>query len=135
MGDDHRGHACRCGSARLVAAATELGRAVTGVVCEIGSGMNGHRRKLTRLLSDAAATVIVVESRDRLTRFGFEHLEAAPGSAGRRVVVVDNAESGDDLVGEVSEVLTPLCARRYGHRWASRRAATASGVLTGTQQR
>jgi predicted site-specific integrase-resolvase len=50
--------------------ATGLGVAVGQVVCGVGSGMNGHRRKLTRVLSDPAATVLVVEHRDRLTRQG-----------------------------------------------------------------
>jgi putative resolvase len=95
--------------------------------------MDGHRRTLTRLLSDPAATVIVVEHRDRLTRFGFEHLQASLASAGRRVVVLDNAETTDDLVGEVTEVLTWLCARLYGCGSASRRAAKAVAVATGDE--
>ena len=47
------------------------------VACEVGSGMNGKRPKLRRILSDPSATVIVVEHRDRLARFGVEHLESA----------------------------------------------------------
>jgi predicted site-specific integrase-resolvase len=37
---------------RVVSGATERGLSVDQVVTEIGSGMNGHRRKLTRILSD-----------------------------------------------------------------------------------
>ena len=55
---------------RVVAEATGRGLAVGRVVSEVGSGMNGHRRKLTKLLSDPAVTVIVVEHRERLTGFG-----------------------------------------------------------------
>jgi putative resolvase len=51
--------------------------AVAEVVVEVGSGMNGKRRRLARLLADATATAVVVEHRDRLARFGVEHLEAA----------------------------------------------------------
>lgn len=112
---------------RVAAGATGRGPAVSQVVTEVGSGMNGHRRKLTRLLSDLSATVIVVEHRDRLTRFGFEHLAAA----GRRIVVLDETETTDDLVRDVTEVLTSLCARLYGRRSASRRAARAVAVATG----
>jgi putative resolvase len=57
---------------RVVAGAIGLGLAVGQVVSEVGSSMNGHRRKLTKLLSDPAVTIIVVEHRDRITRFGFE---------------------------------------------------------------
>ncbi len=87
----------------------------------------GHRRKLTRLLSDLSATVIVVEHQDRLTRFGFEHLAASLAAAGRRIVVLDETETTDDLVRDVTEVLTSL----YGRRSASRRAARAVAVATG----
>jgi putative resolvase len=59
--------------------------------------MNGHRRKLTKLLSDPAVTVIVVEHRDRLTRFGFGHLAAAMAGCGRRIVVLEESETTSDL--------------------------------------
>ncbi len=63
--------------ARLTAWATGQDLPVVKVVTEIGSGLNGKRPKLRRVLSDPDATVIVVEHRDRLARFGVEHLEAA----------------------------------------------------------
>ena len=93
-----------------------------------------HRRKRTRVLSDPAVTVLVVEHRDRLTRFGFEHLSGSLAACSRRVVVLDDAETADDLVRDVTEVLTSLCARRYGRRSASRRAAKAVAVATGSDQ-
>lgn len=43
-----------------------------------GSGLNGNGAKL----SDTSARVVFVEHRDRLARFGVEHLEAAPGAPG-----------------------------------------------------
>ncbi|HEX6683584.1 MAG TPA: IS607 family transposase [Candidatus Limnocylindrales bacterium] len=119
---------------RVVTGATGRGLAVSQVVTEVGSGMNGHRRKLTRLLSDPAATVIVVEHRDRLTCFGFEHLQASLGACGRQIVVLDEAETTDDLVRDVTEVLTSLCARLYGRRSASGRAAKAVAVATSAGQ-
>lgn len=118
---------------RVVTGATARGLSVDQVVTEVGSGMNGHRRKLTRVLSDPAVSVLVVEHRDRLTRFGFEHLSASLSACGRRIVVLDEAETSDDLVRDVTEVLTWLCARLYGRRSASRRAAKAVAVATGNQ--
>jgi putative resolvase len=118
---------------RVVAGAAGQGLAVGQVVSEIGSGMNGRRRKLAKLLSDPAATVIVVEHRDRLTRFGFEHLQASLAACGRRIVVLDDAETADDLVRDVTEVLTSLCARLYGRRSASRRAAKAVAVVIASE--
>ena len=98
---------------------------VDSVVTEVGSGMNGKRRKLARLLSDANVSTIVVDHRDRLARFGVEHLEAALSAQGRRVVVVDDGEVDDDLVRDMTEVLTSFCARLYGRRGARNRAEKA----------
>jgi putative resolvase len=69
--------------------------------------------------------VIVVEHRDRLTRFGVEYLEAALQAAGRRLCVIEDAEVHDDLVRDMCEVLTSFCARLYGRRSAKRKAAAA----------
>jgi Predicted site-specific integrase-resolvase len=105
--------------------AEECGRRgirLDATVTEVGSGLNGNRAKLRRLLSDPAATTIVVEHRDRLARFGVEHLEAALAAHGRRVIVLNPDEVKDDLVRDMVEVLTSMCARLYGRRSARRRA-------------
>jgi putative resolvase len=111
---------------RQVARVTEWvigqGLAVAEVVREVGSGLNGKRPKLRRVLSDPSATVIVVEHRDRLARFGVEHLDAALAAQGRRVLVADPGENADDLVRDMIEVLTSMCARLYGRRGARNRA-------------
>lgn len=110
---------------RLVDWATTHHRAVHRTVTEVGSGMNGARPKLRRLLADATVTTIVVEHRDRLARLGSEYIEAALLGAGRRLVVVDPSEVEDDLVRDMTEVLTSLCARLYGRRSARTRANRA----------
>ena len=63
--------------ARLSMYAAERGFTVVDVVGEVGSGLNGKRKKLLCLLSDARIGVVVVEHRDRFARFGSEYLEAA----------------------------------------------------------
>jgi putative resolvase len=99
--------------------------AVDQVVTEVGSGLNGRRPRLARLLADPTVTTIVVEHRDRLARFGVEQLQAALAAQGRRIVVADDGESTDDLVRDMIEVLTGLCARLYGRRGARNRALRA----------
>ena len=94
-------------------------------MCEVGSGLNGKRPKLRRILSDPSALVVVVEHRDRLARFGVEHLDAALSAQGRRIVVADQGETVDDVVPEMIEVLTSMCARLYGRRGARNRAMRA----------
>jgi putative resolvase len=81
-------------------------------------------------LSDPDAKVIVVEYRDRLARFGAEHLQAALSGQGRRIVVADPEERTDDLVRDMIDVLMSMCARLYGRRGARNRARRA---LTATK--
>jgi len=112
--------------ARLTSWASGQGMAVVEVVCEVGSGVNGKRPKLRRLLADPQATAIVVEHRDRLARFGVEYLEAALAAQGRRLLVVaDPGESADDLMRDMIDVLTEFCERLYGRRGARNRALRA----------
>jgi predicted site-specific integrase-resolvase len=47
------------------------------------------------------------------------------------LLVVDPGEVDDDLVRDVSEILTSLCARLYGKRAAANRAARAVACATG----
>jgi len=63
------------------------------VESEVGSGMNGARAKVRRLLADPKVTTVVVEHRDRLGRMNIELVEAALESAGRRLVVLDEVRS------------------------------------------
>lgn len=110
---------------RLVEWAAGQGLSVGAAVKEVGSGMNGARPKLRRLLADASVSSIVVEHRDRLARLGSEYIEAALLGAGRRLIVVNPAEVEDDLVSDMTEVLTSLCARLYGRPSARTRAHRA----------
>jgi putative resolvase len=110
---------------RLSRWATAQGVTVAEVVTEVGSGLNGRRPKLRRVLADPRAAMIVVEHRDRLARFGVEQLEAALSAQGRRLVMIDPGEASDDLVGDMIEVLTGFCARLYGRRGARNRALRA----------
>jgi putative resolvase len=77
-------------------------------------------------VSDPAVSVLVVEHRDRLTGFGFEHLSASLSVCGGRIVVLDEAQTSDDLAGDVTKVLTML----FGRWSAWRRAAEAVAVAT-----
>lgn len=110
---------------RLAAWATSQGLGVTATVAEVGSGLDESRSKLKRLLADATVGTVVVEHRERLARFGVEYVEATLAAQGRRLVVVEDREVDDDLVRDITEVLTSMCARLYGRRSARRRADRA----------
>lgn len=113
--------------ARLTAWAADAGGQVVRVEAEVGSGANGARAKVRRLLGDPKVTVVVVEHRDRLGRMNTELVESALWAHGRRLVVLDAGEVDDDLVRDMVEVLTSLCARLYGRGSARNRALKAVG--------
>jgi putative resolvase len=114
---------------RVLTMCSERGVRIDRAVTEIGSGLNGRRTKLRKLLGDPKVSTIVVEHRDRLARFGAGYLEAALAAHGRTVVVLDDAELPGDLARDLTEVLTSMCARLYGRRSASRRAAAAVAAI------
>lgn len=116
--------------ARLRAWAETTGRPITVSVSEVGSGMNGSRPKIRRLLSDPTVHTIVVEHRERFGRMNVELVEAALNASGRRLVVIDDVEIDDDLVRDMTEVLTSFCARLYGRRSAVNRANAALAAVS-----
>jgi len=103
---------------------------VAQVVKEIGSGVNDSRPKLLKLLTDPAITIIVVEHKDRLTRFGFNYIDQLLAMQGRRVEVINTsttlttgqAENGkEDLIQDFVSIVTSFCARLYGQRRSKRK--------------
>jgi putative resolvase len=111
--------------ARLTQWATSKGFSVDEVVAEVGSGVTGRRPRLSRVLANPNAARIVVEHRDRLARFGVEHLEAALGAQGRAILVAEETERTDDLLRDATDALAWFCARLYGRRGARNRAEKA----------
>ena len=116
--------------ARVTTWATSDGYWVDQVVTEVGSALDGKRRKFLGLLRDPTVTTIIVRHRDRFARFGAEYVAGALDAGDRRMVVVDDAEVDDDLVRDMTELMTWLCARLYGRRSAVHRAAKAVELAT-----
>jgi putative resolvase len=63
----------------------------------MASGVNDSRPKLLSLLRDTSITLLVVEHRDRLTRFGFHSIETLFEAQGRKIEVVDAAENNKGI--------------------------------------
>lgn len=98
-------------------------------VAELGSGLNGHRKKLLEILADTSITVIVVEHRDRLGRFGVEYIEAALSASGRNLIVLNPTEQKLDIVQDFVDVVTSMCARIYGARSSKTKAKAALAAV------
>jgi putative resolvase len=107
---------------RLKDYAAARGYQVTRMVSEIGSGLNDRRPKFLKLLTDPTIGVIVVEYRDRGTRFGFSYLEQLLAMQGRRLEVVFPRDTDDDLVNDFVSIITSMAARIYGRRKSRRKA-------------
>ena len=107
---------------RLKDYAAANGYQVSKEVVEIASGLNDHRPKLEKLLADTSIGTIVVENRDRLTRFGSHYIETLLEAQGRRIEMIFQSDTGDELVDDFISVITSMAARIYGRRQNKRRA-------------
>jgi predicted site-specific integrase-resolvase len=110
---------------RLKDFAAAKGFIVSQEVSKIGSGLNGHRRKLNAILSDPLIILIIVEHKDRLARFGVEMREEALSASDRCLLVVNETEYKADLMPDFIDVVTSMCARIYGKRSARNKAKKA----------
>ncbi len=107
---------------RLKDYAAARGYQVAKEVVEIASGLNDMRPKLEKLLADTSIGTIVVENRDRLTRFGSHYIETLLEAQGRHVEMIFASDTGDELVDDFVAVITSMSARIYGRRQSKRRA-------------
>lgn len=108
---------------RLREYAVARGYRVVAEVTETASGLNDERPKLKKLLTDRRVGTLLVEHRDRLTRFGYGYIATLLEQQGRRVEAVFPTDTGDGLVDDFVAVITSMAARIYGRRTSKRRAA------------
>ena len=105
------------------------GYQVTAEVTEIASGVNDNRPKLNKLLRDPKIGIIVVEHKDRLTRFGWGYIEVLFETTGRRLETIFPSDTDDDLVDDFVAVITSMAARIYGRRNSKRRTACVKQAI------
>jgi predicted site-specific integrase-resolvase len=92
------------------------------IIKEIGSGINDNRPQLKNLLENQNFTKIVVEHKDKLTRFGFNYLEVLLRFNNIEIEVVNDAEDDkNDLIQDFVSIITSYCARIYGLRRSKRK--------------
>ena len=95
------------------------GWVVSEVVKECASGLNDNRPKLSKIFTDRKATKLVVEHRDRLTRFGFNYIKLLFNDC--EIVVVNECDTDQDLFDDFVSLVTSFCARIYGKRRTKRK--------------
>jgi putative resolvase len=115
---------------RLVSWCNARGWSVNKVVKECGSGVNDQRPKFLALLADNATHIIVVEHKDRASRFGVAYIQTLLAGLNRELVIVNEVTNGeDDLMDDFVAIITSFTARLYGRRRAKRKTEEVLKVL------
>lgn len=107
---------------RLISYCNAKGWKVDKIVTEIGSGLNDTRPKLEKLLLDTTISIIVVEHKDRLARFGINYIQKLLEKDQRKIEIVNNVDSNkEELIQDFVSIITSYCARIYGNRRSKRK--------------
>ena len=107
---------------RLKKFAIAKGYTITHIVKEIGSGVNDNRKKLLKLLQKNDYGILLVEHKDRLTRFGFAYIKTLLEDKGIKVEIVNEAEDEtSDLMQDLISIIYSFNTRMYGLRRSKRK--------------
>jgi len=108
------------------------GYSVSKVYKEIASGMNDNRKQMWKMI-DACPTRIIVENKDRLTRFGFNYLDKLLSAKGCIIEVIhQDHEDETDLIKDMIAIVTSFCCRLYGARRGQNKAKKVKEVVNDT---
>lgn len=114
----------------LLKYAEARGWQIVRVIEEFGSGVNDQRRKLGKLLQQKDFDILLVEHKDRLSRFGFGWFEKL---CQFRIEVVNKAQDDThDLMEDLVAILTSFSARLYGQRRGRKKTEAAIKALQDT---
>lgn len=106
---------------RLENYATMRGYRIVKSIKEVGSGLNDSRTKLVKLLENPNEyDILLVEHKDRLTRFGFNYIVTLLKSMNKRVEVANVTEENSNLIEDMISIVYSFSTRLYGTRRAKR---------------
>ena len=115
---------------RLITWCNAQGWSVGKVVKECGSGINDQRPQFLALLVNRDIHRIVVEHKDRASRFGVASIQTLLAMQDRELVIVNTADTAqDDLMGDFVAIITSFTARLYGRRRAKRKTEQMLAAL------
>jgi len=118
---------------RLRDFASANGFTITVEVKEVASGVNDKRRKLMKLLTEDVDKfdVLIVEHKDRLTRFGFNYILNWLHAIGKEIIVVnEGSDERSDLIHDFIAIIYSFAARLYGIRRAHKKAEQIKKLVT-----
>jgi len=107
---------------RLKEYAIAKGYQIKHIVKEVGAGVNDARPKLINLLNKQDYSILLVEHKDRLTRFGFNYIRLLCEKQGKLIEIVNGAEDEkEDIIQDFVAVIYSFSAKLYGLRRAKRK--------------
>jgi len=91
--------------------ATKNNLQIVDIITDVASGLNTKRKgiiKLFRMVENKEIDKVLITYRDRLTRFGFEYLEAYFKSYGVEIVVLNTKDmtQQDEFMQDLIEIIT-----------------------------
>jgi putative resolvase len=98
---------------------------ITKIYKEVASGMNDNRRELNKIFEDLDNKnfTLIVENKDRLTRFGFNYINKFICSKNSKILIINSSDDDQqDLVKDLVSVITSFCCRLYGLRRGANKA-------------
>ena len=104
---------------RLRLFAIAKGYQIVKKIKEVGSGLNDNRSKLNYLLEKELNEfkILLVEHKDRLTRFGFNYIDILLKSHSKQIEVINLVDNDkEDLIQDFVSIITSFCSRIYGQR-------------------
>lgn len=104
--------------------ASSKGYQIVKEIKDIGSGLNDNRSKLNELFEKELNNfeILLVEHKDRLTRFGFNYIDILLKSHNKKIEVINLVDNNkEDLIQDFVSVITSFCARIYSQRISKRK--------------
>lgn len=99
---------------------------VESIIKDVGSGLSDSRvgfNKLCDLVIQKKINKVIIENKDRLTRFQFKLIEKFFSSYGVEIICVDNNDVSEEeeLVNDIMMLMASFSGKLYGRRSAKNR--------------
>ena len=104
--------------------ASAKGYQIVKEIKDIGSGLNDNCSKLNELFEKELNNfeILLVEHKDRLTRFGFNYIDILLKSHNKKIEVINLVDNNkEELIQDFVSVITSFCARIYSQRISKRK--------------
>ena len=110
---------------------------VEHIIKDVGSGLSDTRKgfeKLMDLVINRKISKVVIENKDRLTRFQYNLIEKFFGSYGveiERIVNTDDISEEEEFVNDIMMLMASFSGKLYGKRSAKRRKQKKEEIKKG----